>query len=308
MESFFFNLDGYGYRISTLVDRESERIDRVDISNGIVFLDIAMTLRQPRTFTIDNLDRMLIFPVVFRGGFTIEGRSDALRCKVAEQRIPLFVSSRQDFTIGVPAGEHRFFILFVADFILKRYLVPENSGIVDHLYRLLQEEHVCHPVDEQPLDALSVHLIGKITDIRNESTLRGIRCEARILEWMIHRLGLIDFSVASPDEESLRIARRAREILLAEFVSPPGIAALAHRCATNESKLKQVFKTAYGTTVYNYVRKLRMEKANLLLRECSMNIGAIARAVGYSHQGHFSRLFFRHYGVYPKVLLRHPPV
>ena len=307
MESFFFNLDGYGYRISTLVDREDERIDRVDISNGIVFLDIRLDLTEQRRFEIRNLDRMLIFPVAFRGGFTIEGNSEPLCCKVAEHQVPLFASSRQDFTVRIPPGKHRFFILFVADFILKRYLSPENSGIVDHLYKLLQEEHICHTVDEQPLDALSVHLIGKITDIRNESTLRGIRCEARILEWMIHRLSLIDFPVASLDEESLRIARRAKKILLAEFVSPPGIATLAHRCATNESKLKQVFKTAYGTTVYNYVQKLRLEKANLLLKERTLNIGEIAREVGYSHQGHFSRLFFSHYGVYPKDLLKRRP-
>ena len=59
-------------------------------------------------------------------------------------------------------------------------------------------------------------------------------------------------------------------------------------CATNESKLKKIFKKVYKTTIYGYIQKLRLEKANLLLKEQSLNIGEIAKEVGYKHQGHFS--------------------
>jgi AraC-like DNA-binding protein len=35
-----------------------------------------------------------------------------------------------------------------------------------------------------------------------------------------------------------------------------------------------------------------------------MTIGDIALTVGYKHQGHFSKLFFETYEVYPKDLLK----
>ncbi|SFV90840.1 transcriptional regulator, AraC family [hydrothermal vent metagenome] len=48
----------------------------------------------------------------------------------------------------------------------------------------------------------------------------------------------------------------------------------------------------------------RLEEANLLLKEEKLTIGEVAKRVGYSHQGHFSKLFFATYGVYPKELIR----
>jgi len=104
--------------------------------------------------------------------------------------------------------------------------------------------------------------------------------------------------------DEICISRSAKAILLRSFTSPPSIEILAHLCATNESKLKIVFKKVYKTTIYGYVQKLRLEKANLLLKEQYLNIGEIAKEVGYKHQGHFSKLFFEFYGVYPKDLLK----
>jgi len=41
-----------------------------------------------------------------------------------------------------------------------------------------------------------------------------------------------------------------------------------------------------------------------LAQEEIMSVGEIAKRVGYKHQGHFSKLFFKTYGVYPKNLLK----
>ncbi|HIP02395.1 MAG TPA: SDR family NAD(P)-dependent oxidoreductase [Campylobacterales bacterium] len=39
-------------------------------------------------------------------------------------------------------------------------------------------------------------------------------------------------------------------------------------------------------------------------KEQILTIGEIAKEVGYKHQGHFSKLFFQNFGVYPKDLLK----
>ena len=71
---------------------------------------------------------------------------------------------------------------------------------------------------------------------------------------------------------------------------------------TNDFKLKKYFKKVYQTTIYSYVQKIRLEKANLLLRENLMSVTEIATKVGYKHQGYFSSIFYKAYGVYPKDL------
>ena len=121
---------------------------------------------------------------------------------------------------------------------------------------------------------------------------------------MIHRFKLLDIMDEHIENHEYCISKSAKDILLKSYTSPPTIQVLAHLCATNESKLKKVFKKVYKTTVYGYVQKLRLEKANLLLKEQVLNIGEIAKEVGYKHQGHFSKLFFETYGVYPKDLLK----
>ena len=132
--------------------------------------------------------------------------------------------------------------------------------------------------------------------------MQSIRCMHRVMELIIHQFSLLDMLDKSIDSQDLDIALRAKNQLLNSFVEPPTIKQLARLCATNEFKLKKAFKRVYKSTIYAYVQNLRLKEANLLLKEELMSIGEIAKRVGYKHQGHFSKLFFKSFGVYPKDL------
>lgn len=123
-------------------------------------------------------------------------------------------------------------------------------------------------------------------------------------EKMIYRFYLLEMADMDIDKDELKIAMDAKEILLKDFANPPKIEYLAKLCATNKTKLNKVFQNVYKITIGNYIKKLRLEKANLLLQEQSLTIGEVAKEVGYLHQGNFSRLFFEKYHVHPKDLLR----
>ena len=156
-----------------------------------------------------------------------------------------------------------------------------------------------------PIDALSLYIVEKLLNVSEGDAMKSIRAEHRVVEFMIHRFSLLDILVENITDEELALASRAKAILLQDFIHPPTVQILAHLCATNESKLKKVFKKVYRTTLYSYVQKLRLAEANFLLKEESLTIGEIAKRVGYRHQGHFSKLFFSTYGVYPKELMNH---
>jgi AraC-like DNA-binding protein len=284
MESFFFNITDKSYKIT-----ENEDFKRVDISNGIVFLDI----KTQAQLHMKNLDRMVILTVTKNGKLTINDKVS----KKSQSNI--YCSSRQDFTINAH-GE--IFILFIADFFLKRYLSSNKNEPIDFLYQKIQNELMCELIDTQPVDALSLYIINKV--IQEHSNMNSIRCEHYLLEFLIHRLSLLDIIDSTISKEELEIVKRAKNNLLKSFANPPTISELAHLCATNESKLKITFKKVYKTTIYNYIQKRRLEVANLLLKEQVLTIGEIAKEVGYKHQGHFSKLFFQNFGVYPKDLLK----
>ncbi len=271
---------------------------RVDISNGIVFMDI----KAKETIQLNNLDRFIMIAVVKSGTLTIKDQIGEQVCVTQKSQNTLYTSSRQVWDM-VADGE--IFLLFLADFFLKRYLLGDANEPIDYLYQEIQKELSCKHIGTQPLDALSLYIIDKIT--HKSENMHAIRCEHHVIELMIHRFSLIDRVQEPVDEESRILAIKAKKELLKNFVNPPTIQSLAHLCASNESKLKKVFKQVYGMTIYSYIQRLRLNEANLLLKERASTIGEIAKAVGYKHQGHFSKLFFETYGVYPKDLLKSHP-
>jgi len=273
MESFFFNITDASYKRTNILRNKKEHIRRVDISNGSISLE-------------DNITQKIY--------------------KIESNSINLFASSRQNLSIQINQNEKtEMFILFIADFILKRYLSLNKNEIINILYEKIQKELSLELIDKRPTDALSLYIIDKILASKSDEYMNSIKCEHNVLEFLIHRLSLIDMidnQELSSDE--ICISKSAKDILLRSFTNPPSIEVLAHLCGTNETKLKSTFKKVHKTTIYTYIQKLRLEKANLLLKEQFLNVGQIAKEVGYKHQGHFSKLFFEHFGVYPKDLLK----
>jgi len=122
-------------------------------------------------------------------------------------------------------------------------------------------------------------------------------------EQMMYRFYMLEMADMHVDKDELKIAMDAKEILLKNFTNPPKTEYLAKLCATNKTKLNKVFQNIYKVTIANYIKKLRLEKAYILLTEGTLNIGDVAKEVGYAHQGNFRKLFFEKYGLYPNDVL-----
>ena len=304
MDSFFFNITDRRDKLSHLYEKKDEHVLRVDISNGLVFFDVVRSLQEEKVITVRNLDRMNFIVAVRQGRCTIEDKIDAKTVTLHQDNTYLFASSRQDLKITIEKSKKvEIFILFVADFFIKRYLSDNAYEPINFLYKKLQTEVSLELINETPTDALSLYLIDKIVNAKDSEKMNSIISEHRAIEYMIHRFSLLeDMDETEFTPEEIEIARHAKQIVLQNYKDPPTIKELAHLCATNDFKLKKYFKKVHKMTIYGYVQKLRLEKANLLLREKLLSVGEIATEVGYKHQGHFSAIFYKTYGVYPKDL------
>ena len=63
----------------------------------------------------------------------------------------------------------------------------------------------------------------------------------------------------------------------------------------------RMFKATTGQTPHAYVTRLRIERAQELLRTSENSITAIARQVGFASRSHFSGTFLRVTGVSPHI-------
>jgi AraC-like DNA-binding protein len=96
----------------------------------------------------------------------------------------------------------------------------------------------------------------------------------------------------------------AKEIMLADLENPLTIRELSRKVAMNECYLKKGFKEIFGTTIYDYFQKERMERAKYLLYDKGLSVSEVARLMGYSSLSHFSTAFKKHTGIKPCELLR----
>ncbi len=93
----------------------------------------------------------------------------------------------------------------------------------------------------------------------------------------------------------------ARDILLAQVANPPTLLDLAHQIGLNDRKLKQGFRQVFGTTVFSYLHRYRMQQAQQLLLMPSATVASVAQTVGYRNPEAFSVAFRRAFEIGPKA-------
>lgn len=93
---------------------------------------------------------------------------------------------------------------------------------------------------------------------------------------------------------------QARDLLLNHVANPPTLLELAHQVGLNDRKLKQGFRSVFGTTVFGYLRNYQMQQAKQLLLMPGTTIASVAQAVGYRNPEAFSVAFRRTFDITPK--------
>jgi AraC family transcriptional activator of pyochelin receptor len=112
----------------------------------------------------------------------------------------------------------------------------------------------------------------------------------------------IDRHPVNPND--LMRVRRARDILLRDWQDPPTLFQLARKVGLTHTRLNRGFRAMYGTTVFEYLRRHRLEESRLLIHDAEMNIAEIAYATGFSSPSHFSRAFLNRFGIQPSAYLK----
>jgi AraC family transcriptional regulator len=91
----------------------------------------------------------------------------------------------------------------------------------------------------------------------------------------------------------------ARERIHLELGARPSLSGLADSVGVHPVTLARAFRRAFGCSVGEYVRNLRIERAVHQLAQTELSLAEIALGAGFSDQSHFSNLFRRHTGLSP---------
>ncbi len=92
---------------------------------------------------------------------------------------------------------------------------------------------------------------------------------------------------------------RVKALLRAHLVEPPSLEEIARKVGCSPYYLSRTFSKETGTTISQFIRQLRMEKAAELLKSGKYNVTEAALEVGYSSLSHFSQSFHETFGCCP---------
>jgi AraC-like DNA-binding protein len=122
-----------------------------------------------------------------------------------------------------------------------------------------------------------------------------------LLYLVFHKLSLRESTahqvISSADAERLLYVRNE---IIKDLSVPPVLSELAQLAAMSETKLKQLFKQTFGSTIYNYFQETRMKEAAFLLKQGRHSVAEVGYELGFSNLSHFSRVFEKQYGLNPK--------
>lgn len=140
-----------------------------------------------------------------------------------------------------------------------------------------------------------------------EGAVRNLFFKSKVLELLALFLGQVEMQEKTGNVIKLsvtdqQIIAEAREFLLRHIEEPPRVSQIARHVGVNDTKLKRLFKKAYGLSPYACLRLERLTAAREMILAKDMNVSEAATSVGYSNISHFIAAFTRQYGIRPGEL------
>lgn len=200
-----------------------------------------------------------------------------------------------------PCESNRIMILSIEPDCLELFLGQTQSEYWKYILKSFYESKNNDILHREMLKIEEKEKLERVWNCRLEGEDRPLFYHGIALEWFLtYNSQAIqkDKKVGISGAERIK-QEQARRILKENYQNPPSISELSRLIQLNEFKLKKYFKLLYEETIYDRVRKVRMERARILLLKSDMSILRISMEVGYSNPSHFSRAFRKHFNCNP---------
>ena len=161
--------------------------------------------------------------------------------------------------------------------------------------------------DEREIPSHLFVLLNQIFTVNLSENVASLYYQGKVMELLA-----LYFSEKKPntescpflnDQETVRKIKHAKEYLLKNMETPPGLKELAKQAGLNEYQLKVGFKEIYGNTVFGYLLDHKLDHARVLLDSAKFQVNEVAYQIGYTNPSHFIASFKKKFGVTPKKYL-----
>ncbi len=278
-------------------------------TGGLFVMHSEMLFDEPRNIHTEVTGETITSQFIFYKGASelLKGKPNTLYGR-SRHNIRYIPTTNSDHEIKKDIDYTYFLVVLSKDYYFN--LIDRHSLVhEDFVKEIARGQYTSYASEDFHVTLEMRRVIDDLVNCRQHGELKRIHTEARILELLMYQLEQLGSGHDRPEldsvkgEDVLRL-EQARDILKEAFRRPPTQRELSRMVALNEFKLRRGFKEYFGTTVYDYITRLRMEHARKLLVEERMTIAEVSNEVGFSHQNNFSIAFKKYFGLPPSDLAR----
>jgi len=143
---------------------------------------------------------------------------------------------------------------------------------------------------EALMDEIQARLGGAAAGFDPEAAALGLQIVSLVVEAQRQR---------APSRPITSFVARAERLLMDSVDKPPAIPGLARELGVAYSYFRREFKRHTGLAPYQYVRRLRLEKARRMIGSSSESLQSISERLGFASPFHLSAAFKKQYGQSP---------
>lgn len=141
--------------------------------------------------------------------------------------------------------------------------------------------------------------------LRNaEDSAESLRSVHLLKQWMFSVMDDYYAVLSNKPPQFSNVIEDTIQFILTRFDEDLSREEIAEHVHLNSAYLSRLFKKETGLSLSDYILKVRIDKAKVLLREPNNKISKIAESVGYNHFSHFAKMFKKLVGQSPQEYRR----
>lgn len=253
----------------------------------------------------EDLGSTIDFSFMMQGGITSDFNELKKELVLTESQHNFKFSPGKDIKHKMVKGEQmNVFQVSLEKGFFSSMIGHEDKWSENLLRKLEKQEPFFGGKSSHSVTPLMRHLIQSLKSVQDQGSIGNLRRQSLLFELLAIQLEQVkqldtksEASVFSVhDQEKLHALRLYVEQHFLDDLSLNGLSRIS---TLNEFKLKKGFKALFNTSVFEYIKQLRMEHASRLIRDDRKTIEEVAAILGYEYANHFSAAFKKHYGSSP---------
>lgn len=278
------------------------------IGKDLQLLDISIKLKERVNFIRQGkADEVSVFSLVFFLSETdITHTIPNQESKLIDNDSGVYLGTCDiPLKLTVPANkEIRVIQIFFTAESLKSY--HPTFSLPDKLFQIMNERKSC-----LYYEPMTWNIKNQVSTYKEHFLLPGYELSwlgLKTLEFVILGINVVgkrlyDFNSNKIFPEDLNQIMLLKQKIENNWEQIPVIDNLAEEINFSRSKLQRLFKMVMGTSIAQFAKKVRLNKAFELLRVGYYTVSDVAVMVGYNSLGHFSNAFKSHHNILPGELL-----